>query len=199
VRVGAIVNRFAGGYGLPLVIEGEFALRRWFANFGSPQQDGSRFEAEKNLIEAASDLDDYQGAHIELRRCLDPNDKRWRAGPWVVRALDQLCYEVLAAEKAARDSEASSHHHRRHRRYRQRHRRRSIGAFQRPDQAPADAPPSTIPKPPPNPDHPPSPTVPSADASPSLATQKRRRRRLIGSATPLSPRCAKPGARRFRA
>jgi hypothetical protein len=91
-----IVNRYSGGYGLPLANEGEFALLRWLASFGSAEQVTTRFEADKNLVEAAGMLGDrYEGYHAELQRCLDP-EKGWRAGPWTVRALDRLCYELLA-------------------------------------------------------------------------------------------------------
>jgi hypothetical protein len=101
-----IVNRYGGGYGLPLAHEGEFALLRWLAHFGSAEQVAARVEAEKNLIEAASNLHDYRGFYAELRCSLDENE-RWRAGPWIVKALDQLCSEVLsAAERTLHGGEA---------------------------------------------------------------------------------------------
>jgi hypothetical protein len=105
-----IVNRYAGGYGLPLANEGEYALLRWLANFDSAEQVtarseasknlGEAFEASKSLAEAVGMRDRYEGYHVELQRCLDP-DKQWRPGPWAVAALDQLCREALTAYQAA--------------------------------------------------------------------------------------------------
>jgi hypothetical protein len=204
----AIAYRYGRGYGLPLANEGEAACVRWLVDYGSERQDIVRFEAKKNLIIEAGNLDDdcegrtfgerlalelrvvvgpqpdpaqlARSYDVELRRCLDLT-ARWRVGAWVVDALDEFCRRVLTAEQAAREREASSHHHRRHRRHRrdrQHHRRRSIGAFQRPDQVPADESPPTIPKPPPNSDHPPSPSVAVADTSPPPPARKVKRRRL---------------------
>ena len=96
-----VVGRYSGGYGLPLGNEAEFALLRWLADFGSAEQVTARFEADKNLVEAAGMLEDrYEGYHAELQRCLDP-DKQWRPGPWAVAAIDRLCREALTAYQAA--------------------------------------------------------------------------------------------------
>jgi hypothetical protein len=99
-----VVSRYSGGYGLPLANEGEFALIKWLANFGSAEQATARLDASKNLIEAANmlavmpgDQDRYEGYRAELQRCLDL-EKWWRAGPWTVAALDWLCYDLLAGQ-----------------------------------------------------------------------------------------------------
>jgi hypothetical protein len=102
-----MVSRYAGQYGLPLANEGEFALLWWLANFGNPQQATARFAAVANLCEVANDLPDYRGYHPELGRCLDENEP-WRAGSWVVEALDWLCCDVFAAEQASRAGEPAT-------------------------------------------------------------------------------------------
>jgi hypothetical protein len=93
-----LVMRYSGQWGLPLANAGEFELLHWLVHFGEEEQYNERFEATKNLIEAASCLPS-DGYLVELRRCLQ--EDQWLPGPWIVEGLDRLCSDILKEAQVA--------------------------------------------------------------------------------------------------